>query len=194
MTDKFPYPLNQYKRLQTQQVQVGHVTIGADAPVRIQSMCNTATTNVEASVQQAIEIIEAGGELVRYTVRHREDADGLIAISKRLKAMGYDAPIVADVHFNADLAVLLAGSPIEKVRINPGNFVDKRAKFEESNFDDEAWNRELNRLERKFESLIEVCKANGTALRIGTNHGSLSDRIMSRYGNTVEGIDRKSVV
>ncbi|WP_462282055.1 (E)-4-hydroxy-3-methylbut-2-enyl-diphosphate synthase [Salinivirga cyanobacteriivorans] len=188
MTDKFPYPLNQHKRFQTEQVHVGDVSIGGDAPVRIQSMCNTATTNVEASVKQAIEIIEAGGELVRYTVRHRKDADGLIAISKRLKAMGYDTPIVADVHFNADLAVMLAGSSIEKVRINPGNFVDKRAKFEDSKLDDEAWNIELDRLEKKFVSLIEVCKANGTALRIGTNHGSLSDRIMSRYGNTVKGM------
>jgi len=188
MTDKFPYPLNQHKRFQTEQVHVGNVAIGGDAPVRIQSMCNTATTNVEASVKQAIEIIEAGGELVRYTVRHRKDADGLIAISKRLKAMGYDTPIVADVHFNADLAVMLAGSSIEKVRINPGNFVDKRAKFEDSKLDDGAWNIEMDRLEKKFVSLIEVCKANGTALRIGTNHGSLSDRIMSRYGNTVKGM------
>ncbi|ALO15331.1 4-hydroxy-3-methylbut-2-en-1-yl diphosphate synthase [Salinivirga cyanobacteriivorans] len=188
MTDKFPYPLNQHKRFQTEQVHVGNVSIGGDAPVRIQSMCNTATTNVEASVKQTIEIIEAGGELVRYTVRHRKDADGLIAISKRLKAMGYDTPIVADVHFNADLAVMLAGSSIEKVRINPGNFVDKRAKFEESKLDDEAWNIELDRLEKKFVSMIEVCKANDTALRIGTNHGSLSDRIMSRYGNTVKGM------
>src|SRR6056297_2037697 len=188
MTDKFPYPLNQHKRFQTEQVHVGNVAIGGDVPVRIQSMCNTATTNVEASVKQAIEIIEAGGELVRYTVRHRKDADGLIAISKGLKAMGYDTPIVADVHFNADLAVMLAGSSIEKVRINPGNFVDKRAKFEDSKLDDGAWNIEMDRLEKKFVSLIEVCKANGTALRIGTNHGSLSDRIMSRYGNTVKGM------
>ncbi len=187
MTQNIPYQIFQYKRYKTNTVYVGKLTIGGSAPVRIQSMCNTPTSDVRASVKQAKEIIEAGGELVRYTVRHHDDAEGLIQISKVLKAEGIETPLVADVHFNADLAIMLAGE-IEKVRINPGNFIDKRAKFEETKLSDEVWNMELDRLEHKLISLIKICKVHNTALRIGTNHGSLSDRIMSRYGNTVAGM------
>lgn len=187
MTSKAIYPLFHYDRFKTQPVTVGELIIGGHAPVRVQSMCNTANTDVEASVKQAVTIIEAGGELVRYTVRHRADAEALIQINQALKAQGYSTPVVADVHFNADLAMMLAPQ-VQKVRINPGNFVDKRAKFEDTRLSDEAWNKELQHLEEKFAALIELCKAHNTALRIGTNHGSLSDRIMSRYGNTVEGM------
>jgi (E)-4-hydroxy-3-methylbut-2-enyl-diphosphate synthase len=187
MTQKVPYQLFKYERFKTSPVKVGNITIGGDSPIVIQSMCNTSTSDVKASVKQAIEIFEAGGEMVRYTVIHQKDAEALKEIRSQLIKAGYKNPIVADVHFNAELANI-AAKYVEKVRINPGNFIDKRAKFEESEYSDNEWNKELEKIETKLLALIQICQKHNTALRIGTNHGSLSDRIMSRYGNTVEGM------
>ena len=187
MTQKVPYKLFKYDRFKTNPVKVGNLTIGGNAPIVVQSMCNTSTSNIEASVNQAIEIFKAGGEMVRYTVIHQKDAEALKDIRATLSKTGYSKPIVADVHFNANLA-LTAAKYIEKVRINPGNFIDKRAKFEQITYTKTEWQNELLKINKKLTELIQVCKTNNTALRIGTNHGSLSDRIMSRYGNTVEGM------
>jgi (E)-4-hydroxy-3-methylbut-2-enyl-diphosphate synthase len=187
MIKKVPYQLFKYERLKTNPVKVGNLTIGGNAPIVIQSMCNTSTSDVFASVKQAIEIFDAGGQMVRYTVIHQKDAEALKEIRTELTKKGYDQPIVADVHFNAELANI-AAQYVEKVRINPGNFVDKRAKFENTTYSENQWNEELKKVEKKLIELIQICRTNNTALRIGTNHGSLSDRIMSRYGNTVEGM------
>jgi (E)-4-hydroxy-3-methylbut-2-enyl-diphosphate synthase len=187
MIKKVPYQLFKYERLKTNPVKVGNLTIGGNAPIVIQSMCNTSTSDVFASVKQAIEIFDAGGQMVRYTVIHQKDAEALKEIRAELSKQGYNQPIVADVHFNAELANI-AAQYVEKVRINPGNFVDKRAKFENTTYSENQWNEELKKVEKKLIELIQICRTNHTALRIGTNHGSLSDRIMSRYGNTVEGM------
>ncbi len=182
-----PYNIFQYKRHKTQEVHIGKKSVGGENPVRIQSMCNVPTSDIDKSVAQAQEIFRAGGEIVRYSLRHKDDAAALPQIRENLTKEGFDNPIVADVHFNADLAIV-AAKQIEKVRINPGNFVDKRATFNVTEYTDELWEKELLNLENKLVELIQVCKKYNTALRIGTNHGSLSDRIMSRYGNTVEGM------
>ncbi|MBI9069565.1 MAG: (E)-4-hydroxy-3-methylbut-2-enyl-diphosphate synthase [Salinivirgaceae bacterium] len=176
-----------YQRLNSQTIQVGNIEMGAKNPIRIQSMANTSTHNVEASVKQAIEIIEAGGELVRYAVVNNKDAEALKDIKESLIAKGYSTPIVADVHFNPNLADI-AAKYVDKVRINPGNYLDKRATFADVNFTDEQYKQELERLEDRFVSFLNICKKHQTAIRIGTNHGSLSDRIMSRYGDTPEGM------
>lgn len=181
-----PHPFN-CKRFPSKKVIVGNLTLGHDFPVRTQSMVNTTTCEVQKSVKQAIEIFDAGGELVRYTVINTKDAEALGEIKAQLVSEGYKQPIVADVHFNANLADI-AARHVDKVRINPGNYLDKRATFKKINFTDEEYQLELNRIEDRFKKLIDGCKAHGTALRIGTNHGSLSDRIMSRYGDTPEGM------
>jgi len=187
MTLQVPYQLFKYERFKTNPVRVGNLTIGGNSPIVLQSMCNTSTSDVKASVAQAKEIFNAGGEMIRYTVIHQKDAEALREIREELNKDGYNQPIVADVHFNAELANI-AAKYVEKVRINPGNFIDKRAKFETKKYTDIKWNEELLKVEKKLVELIHICKENKTALRIGTNHGSLSDRIMSRYGNTVEGM------
>jgi (E)-4-hydroxy-3-methylbut-2-enyl-diphosphate synthase len=187
MTQIVPYQLFKYERFKTNAVRVGNLTIGGDAPILVQSMCNTSTSDVNASVKQAIEIFDAGGQMVRFTVIHKKDAEALKDIRNELTKAGYDKPIVADVHFNAELANISA-KYVEKVRINPGNFIDKRAKFEKNEYSEKDWNKELEKVKNKLVELIQICKTHNTALRIGTNHGSLSDRIMSRYGNTVEGM------
>jgi (E)-4-hydroxy-3-methylbut-2-enyl-diphosphate synthase len=189
---ELPYAIDRYKRDATVTVTVGEITIGGDAPIRQQSMCNTSTTNVKESVNQAIEIIEAGGELVRYTIRHKADAAAIKTIQATLRKQGYTTPIVADVHFNAELAKDVAAY-VEKVRINPGNFVDPRARFQTFEYTDEEWQTELEIVKKELNELIDICEKHNTALRIGTNHGSLSDRIMSRYGNTVEGMVRSTM-
>ncbi|MFO7863872.1 MAG: (E)-4-hydroxy-3-methylbut-2-enyl-diphosphate synthase [Salinivirgaceae bacterium] len=183
----FPYAIDRYKRDDTVAASVGDISIGGNAPIRIQSMCNTPTTNIEESVRQAIEIIEAGGELVRYTVRHESDAEAIKSIQAALRKQGYATPLVADVHFNAKLAKTVA-QYVEKVRINPGNFIDPRARFKIVEYDNLEWQAELEIVKQELNELIDICEKHNTALRIGTNHGSLSDRIMSRYGNTVEGM------
>ena len=161
--------------------------MGSDYPVRIQSMLNTDTMDTEACVEQAIRIIEAGGELVRVTAPGVKEAQNLKNIREELRRRGYTTPLSADIHFNP-AAAIEAACHVEKVRINPGNFADKRATFKELSYTDEEYAGELRALREKFKAFLDVCRAHGTAVRVGTNHGSLSDRIMSRYGNTPEGM------
>lgn len=174
-------------RQENHPAKVGGLYLGGGYPIRVQSMANTCTHNVEASVNQAIAIIEAGGELIRYTVINTRDAEALKEIKEKLLARGYQTPLVADVHFNPVLADI-AAKYVDKVRINPGNYLDKRASFAKVDFTEAEYQEELARLKARFVSFLTVCKQNHTAIRIGTNHGSLSDRIMSRYGDSPAGM------
>ncbi len=166
---------------------VGHIAIGGDNPIRIQSMATTDTNDTEGSVAQAKRIIDAGGELVRFTTQGIREAENMKHISARLKADGYDTPLVADVHFTAHTADV-AAQYCEKVRINPGNYVDPGRTFKHLEYTDEEYAEELKKIDAKLVPFINICKEHHTAVRIGVNHGSLSDRIMSRYGDTPEGI------
>ena len=166
---------------------VGNTVIGGDNPIRIQSMATTDTNDTEACVAQAKRIIDAGGELVRFTTQGIREAENMKNISARLKADGYDTPLVADVHFTAHTADV-AALYCEKVRINPGNYVDPGRTFKHLEYTDEEYAAELKKIEAKLIPFINICKEHHTAVRIGVNHGSLSDRIMSRYGDTPEGI------
>lgn len=179
--------INSDNRRKTTLVKIGNITVSSEHPVMIQSMLNTSTMDTEACVNQAIRIIEAGGELVRITAQGVKEAENLKNIHAALRAKGYDAPISADIHFNPD-AALVAARYVEKVRINPGNFVDKRAIFKTLAYTDEEYAEELSHLKQKFTEFLDICREYHTAVRIGTNHGSLSDRIMSRYGNTPAGM------
>lgn len=174
-------------RRKTTAVKIGKLTLSSSHPVMVQSMLNTPTLDTEACVAQAIRIIEAGGSLVRITAQGVKEAENLKNIHAVLRAKGYDTPLSADIHFTPD-AALVAARYVEKVRINPGNFADKRATFQKLTYTQEEYNEELKRIRQKFGEFLEVCRENHTAVRIGTNHGSLSDRIMSRYGNTPEGM------
>lgn len=176
-----------YKRRKTTVTTVGRVLIGGDNPVRIQSMTTTVTTDTDGSVAQAERIADAGGEIVRLTTQGTREAKNMGNIRARLRADGYDTPLVADVHFNpnvADVAALYT----EKVRINPGNYVDPARTFKHLEYTDDEYADELKKIEQRFVPFLNICKEHGTAIRIGVNHGSLSDRIMSRYGDTPEGI------
>lgn len=177
-----------YRCRATTTVHVGATEIGGENPIRVQSMTTTNTNDTAACVEQAKRIIEAGGELVRLTTQGRREAENLRNINSALRAEGYTTPLVADVHFNAgvaDVAALYA----EKVRINPGNYVDTARKFQKIEYADEAeYQQELRKIDERLMPFIKICKENHTAVRIGVNHGSLSDRIMSRYGDTPEGI------
>jgi len=166
---------------------VGPVAIGGSNPIRIQSMATTDTNDTEASVAQAKRIIDAGGELVRFTTQGIREAENMKNISARLKADGYTTPLVADVHFTAHTADV-AAQYCEKVRINPGNYVDPGRTFKHLEYTDEEYAEELKKIEHTLVPFINICKEHHTAVRIGVNHGSLSDRIMSRYGDTPEGI------
>lgn len=174
-------------RRKTITVRIGNLVLSDSEPVMIQSMLNTSTMETEACVEQAIRIIDAGGQLVRITAQGVREAENLKNIHAALRARGYEAPVSADIHFTPD-AALVAAKYVEKVRINPGNFVDKRAVFKQINYTDETYAEELVRLEEKFSEFLDVCREHHTAVRIGTNHGSLSDRIMSRYGDTPAGM------
>ena len=179
--------LFQYKRRETSTVHIGAIDMGSEYPVRVQSMTTTNTNDTEACVKQAEEIIKAGGELVRLTTQGTREAENLKPINAQLRADGYITPLVADVHFNpnvADVAALYA----EKVRINPGNYVDPARKFIKQEYTDEEYAAELKKIEDRLIPFLNICKANHTAVRIGVNHGSLSDRIRNRYGDTPEGI------
>ena len=166
---------------------VGNIAIGGNNPIRIQSMATTDTNDTEGCVAQAKRIIDAGGELVRFTTQGTREAENMKNISARLKADGYFQPIVADVHFTAHVADI-AAQYCEKVRINPGNYVDPGRTFKHLEYTDEEYAAELQKIENKLIPFINICKEHHTAVRIGVNHGSLSDRIMSRYGDTPEGI------
>lgn len=176
-----------YKRRQSDEVCVGDLRIGGDNPIRVQSMTTTSTLDTDGSVEQACRIIDAGGELVRLTTQGTKEAENLRNISAGLREKGYHTPIVADVHFNPNVAEV-AALYAQKVRINPGNYVDPARTFKQIEYTDEQYADELQKIEKRFLPLINLCKAHHTALRIGVNHGSLSDRIMSRYGDTPEGI------
>ena len=167
--------------------RVGNIAIGGDNPIRIQSMATTDTNDTEASVAQAKRIIDAGGEIVRFTTQGTREAENMRNISDRLKQDGYPQPLVADVHFTAHTADV-AALYCEKVRINPGNYVDPGRTFKHLEYTDEEYAAELKKIEAKLVPFINICKEHHTAVRIGVNHGSLSDRIMSRYGDTPEGI------
>lgn len=174
-------------RRTTTTVKIGNITVSSGQPVMIQSMLNTPTMDTEACVEQSIRIIEAGGQLVRITAQGVKEAENLKNIHAILRDRGYDTPISADIHFTPD-AALVAARYVEKVRINPGNFIDKRATFQALTYTDETYADELQRIRQTFGEFLEVCQEHHTAVRIGTNHGSLSDRIMSRYGNTPAGM------
>ena len=176
-----------YERRKSSVAQVGTLAIGGDNPIRIQSMATTDTNDTEASVAQAKRIIDAGGEIVRFTTQGTREAENMKNISARLKADGYTQPLVADVHFTAHTADI-AAQYCEKVRINPGNYVDPGRTFKHLEYTDEEYAAELKKIEEKLVPFINICKEHHTAVRIGVNHGSLSDRIMSRYGDTPEGI------
>lgn len=182
MTDLF-----NYRRRSSSPVQVGDLQIGGDAPIRIQSMTTTNTNDTEACVEQAEKIIKAGGELVRLTTQGRREAENLKNINAQLRADGFNTPLVADVHFNANVADV-AALYAEKVRVNPGNYVDPARVFKKIEYTDAEYADELKKLEDRFVPFLNICKEHHTAVRIGVNHGSLSDRIMSRYGDTPEGI------
>ena len=176
-----------YRRRQSSPVKVGSIQIGGDSPIRVQSMTTTNTNDTEACVAQAERIIKAGGELVRLTTQGRREAETLKNINAGLRADGYQTPLVADVHFNANVADV-AALYAEKVRINPGNYVDPARVFKKIEYTDEEYAEELKKLEDRFVPFLNICREHHTAVRIGVNHGSLSDRIMSRYGDTPEGI------
>jgi (E)-4-hydroxy-3-methylbut-2-enyl-diphosphate synthase len=178
--------ITQYSRFLTHEVNIGGVKMGGKQPIRIQSMTTAFTMDTEASVAQSIRMIDAGCEYVRITAPSIKEAQNLLEIKKGLAAKGYHTPLVADIHFTPNAAEL-AAKIVEKVRVNPGNYADKK-KFEELNYTPEAYEKELARIKKKFAPLVEICKENGTAMRIGTNHGSLSDRIMSWYGDTPKGM------
>jgi (E)-4-hydroxy-3-methylbut-2-enyl-diphosphate synthase len=175
-----------YKRLKTKEVKVGNIGIGGENPIRVQTMTTTDTMDTAATVLQSIRCIQAGAELVRITAPSKNEAENLLNIKNELEAKGFSAPLVADIHFTPNAAEI-AAKIIEKVRVNPGNYVDKK-KFQQIEYTDADYAEELIRIKEKFTPLVLICKEHGTAMRIGTNHGSLSDRIMSRYGDTAMGM------
>lgn len=176
-----------YHRRPSSVVRVGNTPLGGDNPIRIQSMANVSTMDTDAAVQQAIRMIEAGSEYVRFTAQGEREAHNLGVIRRRLEEAGYTTPLVADIHFNPRAADVAAGE-VEKVRINPGNYVDKLKTFDTIEYTDEEYAAELQKIRDRFVPFLDICKAHATAIRIGVNHGSLSDRIMSRYGDTPEGM------
>ncbi|MDE7410436.1 MAG: (E)-4-hydroxy-3-methylbut-2-enyl-diphosphate synthase [Paramuribaculum sp.] len=176
-----------YKRRSTRQVIVGGVPLGGDNPIRIQTMASTSTMDTEGSVAQTLRMVAAGAEYVRFTAQGVREAVNLGEIRRRLRAQGVDVPLVADIHFNPR-AAFAAAEEVEKVRINPGNFVDPGRVFATIDYTDEEYAAELKKIEEALVPFLELCRKNNTAIRIGVNHGSLSDRIMSRYGDTPAGM------
>jgi (E)-4-hydroxy-3-methylbut-2-enyl-diphosphate synthase len=178
--------LTQYGRLQTREVKIGNLLLGNFHPIRLQTMTTTDTMDTLATVEQSIRCIEAGAELVRITAPSKKEAENLQNIKDELRKRGYDTPLVADIHFTPNAAEI-AARIVEKVRVNPGNYVDKK-KFEQIDYTDAEYLEEIDRIRERFTPLVKICNEYGTAMRIGTNHGSLSDRIMSRYGDTPMGM------
>jgi (E)-4-hydroxy-3-methylbut-2-enyl-diphosphate synthase len=178
--------LTSYKRIHTRAVKVGNLIIGGGHPIRVQTMTTTDTMDTDATVAQVIRCIEAGAELVRVTAPSKKEAENLANIKAILHSKGYHTPLVADIHFTPNAAEI-AARIVEKVRVNPGNYVDKK-KFEQIDYTDAEYLEEIERIRERFSPLVLICKEHGTAMRIGTNHGSLSDRIMSRYGDTAIGM------
>ncbi|MEP0987222.1 (E)-4-hydroxy-3-methylbut-2-enyl-diphosphate synthase [Ekhidna sp.] len=186
MTHTYCNSLTEYSRRKTREVFIGDVPLGGNNPIRVQSMTTVDTMDTMGSVEQVLRMVESGCEYVRITAPSIKEAQNLEAIKNELRKRGCDVPLVADIHFTPNAAEL-AAKIVEKVRVNPGNYADKK-KFEQIEYTDQAYADELRRIEDKFSPLVEICKANKTAMRIGTNHGSLSDRIMSRYGDTPLGM------
>src|SRR5690349_15777842 len=178
--------LTSYKRLLTKEVKIGDLLLGNGHPIRVQTMTTTDTMDTLGTVEQSIRCIEAGAELVRITAPSKKEAENLLNIKNELRRRGYNTPLVADIHFTPNAAEI-AARIVEKVRVNPGNYVDKK-KFELIEYTDTDYAEEIERITERFTPLIRICKEYGTAMRIGTNHGSLSDRIMSRYGDTPMGM------
>lgn len=174
-------------RRKTVEVQVGNLPMGGDNPVRVQSMTTVSTMDTEGCIAQIKRIVDAGGEYVRLTTQGVREAENLKNIKEGLRRDGYDVPIIADVHFNANVADV-AALYADKVRINPGNYVDPARKFKHLDYTDEEYADEIKKIEERFVPFLNICKEHHTAIRIGVNHGSLSDRIMSRYGDTPEGM------
>jgi (E)-4-hydroxy-3-methylbut-2-enyl-diphosphate synthase len=175
-----------YKRLKTREVKIGNLLLGNNHPIRVQTMTTTDTMDTMATVEQSIRCIEAGAELVRITAPSKKEAENLQHIKDELRKRGYNTPLIADIHFTPNAAEI-AARIVEKVRVNPGNYVDKK-KFEQIEYTDAEYAEEIERIRERFTPLVLICKEYGTAMRIGTNHGSLSDRIMSRYGDTAMGM------
>lgn len=186
MLQQYCNSLNQYSRLATKEVRIGNLYLGNNHPIRIQTMTTTDTMDTVATVAQSIRCIEAGAELIRITAPSKKEAENLLHIKNQLRAAGYDTPIIADIHFTPNAAEI-AARIIEKVRVNPGNYIDKK-KFDFIEYTDAAYAQEIDHIRTRFTPLVKICKEYGTAMRIGTNHGSLSDRIMSRYGDTPMGM------
>ena len=178
--------LTSYKRLKTREVKIGNLLLGNNHPIRVQTMTTTDTMDTMATVEQSIRCIEAGAELVRITAPSKNEAENLQNIKDELRRRGYNTPLVADIHFTPNAAEI-AARIVEKVRVNPGNYVDKK-KFEQIEYTDAEYAEEIERIRERFTPLVKICKEYGTAMRIGTKHGSLSDRIMSRYGDTAMGM------
>jgi len=176
----------QYRRLLTREVRIGNLLLGNGHPIRVQTMTTTNTMDTMATVEQAIRCIEAGAELVRITAPSIKEANQLQVIKDQLRKRGYDTPLIADIHFTPNAAEI-AARIVEKVRVNPGNYVDKK-KFVQLEYTDTEYAEEIDRIRERFTPLVKICREHGTAMRIGTNHGSLSDRIMSRYGDTPIGM------
>jgi (E)-4-hydroxy-3-methylbut-2-enyl-diphosphate synthase len=183
---KYCESLIAYKRLKTRTVKIGDLLLGSEHPIRVQTMTTTDTMDTMATVEQTIRCIEAGAELVRITAPSKKEAENLRNIKDELLKRGYTTPLVADIHFTPNAAEI-AARIVEKVRVNPGNYVDKK-KFEQIEYTDAEYQEEIERIKERFTPLVQICKEHGTAMRIGTNHGSLSDRIMSRYGDTAIGM------
>lgn len=175
--------LNRYK---SREVMVGNIGVGGDNPIRVQSMTTTDTMDTEATVAECIELINAGCEIIRITAPGKREAENLQNIKDELRALGHNVPLVADIHFTP-IAAEISAKIVDKVRVNPGNYIDKK-KFKIIEYDDETYQKDVAKIKKRFAPLVEICKAHGTAMRIGTNHGSLSDRILSRYGDTPQGM------
>ena len=178
--------LTKYSRYKTREVFVGEIPLGADNPVRVQSMTTTDTMNTTATVEQTIRMVDAGCEYVRITAPSKLEAENLLKIKNELRKRGYKVPLIADIHFTPNAAEI-AARIVEKVRVNPGNYADKKS-FRNIDYTDSEYDQELERIRKKFTPLVKICKEYGTAMRVGTNHGSLSDRIMSRYGDSPLGM------
>lgn len=186
-TKKLAMDLFNYKRRRSSVAHIGNTPLGGDNPIRIQSMTSTNTNDTEASVEQSIRIIEAGADYVRLTAQGVREAENLQNIKREIRGRGYNTPLIADIHFNPRAAEA-AARYVEKVRINPGNFVDGAKRFEGKEYTDEEYAQELEKIRTKLTSFLDICRKHKTAVRIGVNHGSLSDRILTRYGDTPEGM------
>lgn len=178
--------ISTFNRYKSREVKVGNIGVGGDNPIRIQSMTTTDTMDTDATVAECLDLINAGCEIIRITAPGKREAENLQNIKDKLRALGHNTPLVADIHFTP-IAAEISAKIVDKVRVNPGNYIDKK-KFKIIEYDDVTYQKDVDKIKKRFSPLVEICKAHGTAMRIGTNHGSLSDRILSRYGDTPQGM------